>query len=194
MDELSLRQLLVDVSKGTCDPDEAVRQLRRLPYADLGFARVDHHRSIRQGFPEAVYGPGKSPEQCARIVAELLRASTGPVLLTRAQPEQVGVACSAATAGGFEEPVVTAGAGAAGAGAAGSSYGTLGAAGLATVVWRGATGRDGRVLVLTAGTADLPVAAECVAVLRALGFAPSMLVDCGVAGVHRLLASVDELA
>jgi len=57
-------------------PDDAVRQLRRLPYADLGFARIDHHRDLRQGMPEAVYGPGKAPEHCAAIIEELLGAST----------------------------------------------------------------------------------------------------------------------
>ena len=68
MDASSLRALIDQVAAGECAPDDAVRQLRRLPYADLGFARVDHHRDLRQGMPEAVYGPGKTPEQCAAIV------------------------------------------------------------------------------------------------------------------------------
>ena len=74
MDASSLRALIEQVASGACPPDEAVRQLRRLPYADLGFARVDHHRDLRLGMPETVYGPGKSPEHCAAIVAELLEA------------------------------------------------------------------------------------------------------------------------
>ncbi len=176
MDELLLRQLLIDVSKGDCDPDEAVRRLRHLPFADLGFARVDHHRALRQGFAEAVYGPGKSPGQCASIVVELLAAGAGPVLLTRAAADQVAASRQAAASlHACGEPVVT---------PTGS---------LATVAWRRAPARPGRVLVLTAGTADLPVADECRAVLEALGFTPSLLADCGVAGVHRLLASVEEL-
>jgi len=89
MDELALRQLLADVTSGACTPDDAVLRLRRLPFADLGFARVDHHRSLRQSLPEAVYGPGKTPEQCAAIVAEMLAEPGGPVLLTRADPHQV---------------------------------------------------------------------------------------------------------
>jgi NCAIR mutase (PurE)-related protein len=179
MDELLLHQLLVDVSKGDCSPDEAVRRLRHLPFADLGFARVDHHRVVRQGFAEAVYGPGKSPEQCASIVVELLGAAgAGPVLLTRADPDQVAAARGAASSEGYGEAVVTP------TGAAGS---------LSTVAWRRAELRPGRVVVLTAGTADLPVADECRAVLEALGFSPALLADCGVAGVHRLLASVEEL-
>ncbi len=174
MDEPLLRQLLVDVAKGDCDPDEAVRRLRRLPFADLGFARVDHHRTIRQGFAEAVYGPGKSAAQCASIVVELLDGGSGPVLLTRATGEQVSAA-RAAAASGHGEPAVT---------ATGS---------LSLAAWRMAPARPGRVLVLPARAAGLPVADECRAVLEALGFSPTVLADCGVAGVHRLLASVGEL-
>ena len=89
MDPSSLRALIDQVASGDCTPDDAVRQLRRLPYADLGFARIDHHRDLRQGMPEAVYGPGKTPEHCAAIVEELLGAGPGPVLLTRATEAQV---------------------------------------------------------------------------------------------------------
>jgi NCAIR mutase (PurE)-related protein len=172
MDEPALRQLLDDVASGVRSPDEAVARLRRLPFADLGFARVDHHRMLRQRMGEAVYAPGKSAEQCARIVAELVaEPAGGPVLLTRAEPPQVEAAL------------------------AGMPGGTVTATGaLATVAWRGAPTRPGRVLVVTAGTADLPVAHECVATLDAHGLRPMLLADCGVAGVHRLLASVDELA
>jgi pyridinium-3,5-biscarboxylic acid mononucleotide synthase len=176
MDEPALERLLADVSAGTCSVDDAVRQLRRLPFADLGFARIDHHRQLRQGLPEAVYGPGKTPEQCAAIVAELLTGLAGPVLLTRAEPGQVEAALAAAATAGVDEHTVT---------ESGS---------LSTVTWRPAPSRPGRILVLTAGTADLPVADECRAVLLALGFSPSLLADCGVAGVHRLLTSIDEVA
>ena len=89
MNPSSLRALIDQVASGECTPDDAVRQLRRLPYADLGFARIDHHRDLRQGMPEAVYGPGKAPEHCAAIVQELLAATTAPVLLTRATDAQV---------------------------------------------------------------------------------------------------------
>src|SRR3954471_18863008 len=89
MDELSLRQLLDDVRSGVLAPDDAVLRLRRLPFADLGFARVDHHRALRQGLPEAVYAPGKTAEQCASIVAELLdEPGSGTILLTRADDAQ----------------------------------------------------------------------------------------------------------
>ncbi len=172
MDETAVRQLLHDVREGACTPDDAVRLLRRLPFADLGFARVDHHRALRQGAVEAVYAPGKTPEQCAAIVVELLAEPASlPVVLTRADPAQAAAALAAAPAG---ERTVS--------------------GPRSTVAWRTAPPRPGRVLVVTAGTADLPVADECLAVLRATGFEPERLVDCGVAGVHRLLASADALA
>jgi NCAIR mutase (PurE)-related protein len=176
MDQLALRQLLDDVASGVCPPDDAVRRLRRLPFADLGYARIDHHRPLRQGLPEAVYGPGKTPEQCAGIVVELLDEPGGPVLLTRAAPDQTATAEAAVAAAGHVPGTAT------------------GTGRLSTLVWRPAGLRPGRVLVLTAGTADQPVADECTAVLNALGFAPIVLHDCGVAGVHRLLASLDEVA
>jgi NCAIR mutase (PurE)-related protein len=176
MDASSLRTLIDDVAAGRCSPDDAVRQLRRLPYSDLGFARVDHQRDLRLGLPEAVYGPGKTPAHCAAVVADMLGASDGPVLVTRATEDQVK-AVTATGAGLGLEPSAVAGTGA-----------------LSTVVFRPAPRRVGAVVVVTAGTADLPVATECTAVLGALGFAPTQLTDCGVAGLHRLLAELDTLA
>src|SRR5579863_8188645 len=101
MDDSSLRALIEQVAAGECAPDDAVRQLRRLPFADLGFARVDHHRDLRQGMPDAVYGRGKTPEQCAAIVLELLGASEAPVLLTRANETQVKAVAAAAEEAGY---------------------------------------------------------------------------------------------
>jgi hypothetical protein len=189
MDEITLRRLLDDIRSGVITPDDAVGTLSRLPFADLGFARVDHHRSLRQRTGEAVYAPGKSPEQCAAIVSELLgdhmpTPGGAPVLLTRASPEQVAAATEANPGGTVTEttPALT-------------ENGTVvSASQLATVAWRPAPARPARVLLITAGTADLPVAAECKAALDAFGLHPTLLADCGVAGVHRLLASLDELA
>lgn len=159
--------MLDDVRTGEVHPDDALALLRRLPFADLGFARVDHHRSLRQGLPEAVYGPGKAPEHAAAIVGELLDAGASPVLLTRASDEQA-VAALAAHPDGVRHAT--------------------------TVVWRPAAPRPERVVLCTAGTADLPVAEECATVLQAHGIDPIRLTDVGVAGVHRLLAEVDHLA
>lgn len=166
MDDVALQRLLEDVRSGALHPDDALATLRRLPFADLGFARVDHHRTIRQGRPEAVYGPGKAPEHVAAIVAELLDAGASPVLVTRVTDEQAAAALDANPDG--------------------ERHGD-------TLVWRPAAPRPERVVVCTAGTADLPVAEECVAVLRAHGVDPVRLTDAGVAGVHRLLADVDVL-
>jgi NCAIR mutase (PurE)-related protein len=174
MDEPLLRQLLDDVRSGHLSADEAVRRLQRLPFAELGYAKVDHHRFLRQGLPEAVYAPGKTAEQCVGIVTELLGAGEGPVLVTRADDDQVE-ALEASCPGAKRTPSLAH------------------SRALTTMVWRPAAPRPGRVLVCTAGTADLPVADECVATLEAYGFRPSLLPDCGVAGVHRLLASLDEL-
>src|SRR5271169_6755331 len=107
MDASSLRTLIEDVAGGRCTPDDAVRQLRRLPFTDLGFARVDHHRDLRLGMPEAVYGPGKTPEHCAAVVEELLKASDGPVLVTRADESQVKAASAVAQALGASPGVVS---------------------------------------------------------------------------------------
>jgi pyridinium-3,5-biscarboxylic acid mononucleotide synthase len=167
MQAAALRVLVERIRSGEVSADDAVRELRRLPFADLGYAKVDHHRAIRQGRPEAVYAPGKTPAQCAGIVAELLAdPDGGPVVLSRADAAQVDVA-RAANPGGQAQG--------------------------GTVVWRPAEVRPERVLVLTAGTADLPVAAECQATLAAFGFAPTLIADVGVAGLHRLLAHLDDL-
>ncbi|HJV09077.1 MAG TPA: nickel pincer cofactor biosynthesis protein LarB [Acidimicrobiales bacterium] len=168
MDESAVRQLLDDVRSGALSADEAVARLQRLPFADLGFAKVDHHRALRQGLPEAVYGPGKTPAQCAAIVAELLaETGGGPVLLTRVTEQQAAAALE-------QNP-----------GAVRTGR---------TLAWRCRLPRPGRVAVFTAGTSDLPVSEECVATLRAHGLQPTVNVDVGVAGVHRLLATVDDLA
>jgi NCAIR mutase (PurE)-related protein len=166
MDEAALRHLLDGVRNGSIDADDAVARLRRLPFADLGFARVDHHRTLRQGFAEAVYGPGKTPEQCAAIVAELLSAGDNPVLLTRADPAQIEAATATCDGASVRER---------------------------TVIWRPAAPRPERVVVVTAGTADLPVADECSAVLWAHGVEAERVTDVGVAGVHRLLAAADDV-
>jgi NCAIR mutase (PurE)-related protein len=175
MNEPEIRRLVEDLRSGACSPDDAVRMLRRLPFTELGFAKVDHHRALRQGLPEAVYGPGKTPGQCAAIVAELLAADGGgPVLLTRADQEQVAASLDACP-GGQRTPAEP------------------DARRLTTVAWRQQPDRSERVLVCTAGTGDMPVADECIAVLSSFGFHPSLLGDCGVAGVHRLFASIEDI-
>ena len=167
MDETTLREFIDGIRGGTVSADDAVRTLRRLPFADVGDALVDHHRSLRQGVPEAVYGPGKSAEQCVRIVTELLDHGDGPVLVTRAADEQVAALTDAHP--GVEQ------------------HGT-------TLLWRRPAITSSRhVLVVTAGTADIPVADEAAVTLAAYGIEARRRHDVGVAGLHRLLAHLDEI-
>jgi hypothetical protein len=167
VDEPALRQLIDDVRTGALEPDAAVERLRRLPFVEVGDALVDHHRSLRQGMPEAIYGRGKTVEQCVAIVGELLANGSGPVLLTRADAAQIEAATAAHGAG---EQVAGA------------------------VLWRRPDAhRAARVLVASAGTSDGPIVDECVLTLRAYGFAPDRLADIGVAGLHRLLAHIDRI-
>jgi len=167
VNEADIRELIDGIRCGKINADDAVATLRRLPFADVGEALVDHHRSLRQGMPESVYGPGKSPEQVSRIVGELLAVGTDPVLLTRASAAQIELAVTdhgqALRSGGC-------------------------------VLWRaGEQRREGDVLVVSAGTADQPVVDECLITLTAHGFAPRQINDVGVAGIHRLLARVDSI-
>lgn len=171
MDEIALRELIDGIRSGRVAPDDAVATLRRLPFADLGDALVDHHRALRQGLPEAVYGPGKSPEQCVRIVGELLTYGTGPVLVTRVDDAQTKALIAAH--GDGEQ---------------------LGGC----LLWRRPTADDSanspaNIVVVTAGTSDVPVADEVTITLAACGIEPTRLHDVGVAGLHRLLAHLDVI-
>lgn len=167
MDEAALRALIDAIRSGATSADEAVARLRRLPFSDVGEALVDHHRTLRQGVPEAVYGPGKSPEQCVRIIGELLDHGSGPVLLTRASTDQVKAVL--AEHGPAEQQA-------------------------GCVLWRRPDPiGTARVLVVTAGTADTPVADETAITLAAYGHEPDRLHDVGVAGLHRLLAHLDRI-
>ncbi len=172
---MTVRQLVDDVRTGAVTPDDAVARLRRLPFAEVEGASVDHHRHLRQGMPEAIYGPGKTPEQCALIVTELLDHGTGPVLLTRATPDQVAACRRVATE------------------TAGGAAGTLVDLG-GCLLWREPpTPVAVDVVVVTAGTSDHAVADETVITLRANGIRPTVVSDVGVAGLHRLLARLDEI-
>ncbi len=166
VDEDRLRTLIDDIRDGRVTPDDALVALRRLPFVDLGHAKIDHHRSLRQGMPEAVYAPGKTPAQCAEIARELLERGAGPVLMTRCSPDQIVMAIEANP--GAEQ---------------------VGA----TLLWRPSALRSDRVAICTAGTADGPVADECAITLRAHGVQAHRIDDVGVAGLHRLLAVLDDV-
>lgn len=169
MDAETLRALLADVRAGRLDVERALDRLRGLPYADLGFAKLDLHRALRGGAPEAVFCPGKTPDQVVAIVRRLA-AEHANVLATRAEPA-VAAAVEAAGLPCRYHP-----------------------ASRLLVVRPEAGEAVGLIVVAAAGTADLPVAEEATLVARALGNRVERVDDCGVAGLHRLLAHRELLA
>jgi hypothetical protein len=164
-----LAALLEDVQRGRVDPAEAVDRFAALPYRDLGFARVDTHREIRQGAPEAVFGQGKTPEQVVAIVSALLESGAGSVLVTRADAE-VRAAVRAIAPDAEEH-------------------------GVARAVWvaRGVPEIRGRVTMVSAGTSDGPVIHEARIRAELLGAEVVVHEDVGVAGLHRLLDVLPDL-
>jgi NCAIR mutase (PurE)-related protein len=163
MDKDALARLLEEVRAGRLGVDAALSRLAGLPFEDLGFAKVDHHRALRAGGPEAVYCPGKSAEQVVAIVRRLAEYHAN-VLATR---------CDAAIAAAVQ--------------AAGLPCAYHEVARLLVVRPERAEG-VGLIVVAAAGTADLPVAEEAALVAEALGNRVERITDCGVAGLHRLLA------
>lgn len=144
-------------------------------FADLGFAQVDTDREQRQGLPEVVYAPGKERHEIVAIVVRLLAGSSGPVLVTRIEAEDAA-AVLAAVADGAPE----------------AEEGTYHAR-ARLLTWRPASAHDLRVRVVSAGTADGPVAEEALRVARAIGLDAELITDIGVAGIHRLMARAPEL-
>jgi pyridinium-3,5-biscarboxylic acid mononucleotide synthase len=168
MNRLQLRDLLEAVRSGAVTPESAHEQLlqylRQSPYENLGFARVDHHRSVRQGFPEVVYGPGKTPEQIAAI-SERIVAAGHNLLVTRTTREAYEAIRERLPAASFHEQART-----------------------ITLRLTSMPPGRGTILVAAAGTADLPVAEEAVTSAEIMGNTVDRLYDVGVAGLHRLLA------
>lgn len=163
MDLDSLRLLLSEVRTGSTDIDSAIATLRQLPLADLGYATVDHHRAIRQGASEVIFGQGKTAEHIAGIARELVRAEQN-VLVTRIDAEQAAYLQA-------EIPE--------------TQYVPI--ARVARIEKRPVQRLPGRpVALVCAGTADLPVAEECAESLKTFGVPFERLFDVGVAGLHRL--------
>jgi len=161
-----LNELLEQVASGALDPAAAVERLKKLPYEDLGFAKVDHHRVLRRGFPEVVFGAGKTAEQIAAI-ARSIHGQGAAVLVTR-----VDAAKAAAVLAAFPE---------------------LGhhpdCACLSRVAVEPARPGKGLVVVIAAGTSDLPVANEAALTARLMGSQVETVYDVGVSGLHRLAGS-----
>ncbi len=169
-----LRKLFEQVRKKHLSPDEAVERLRHLPFEDLGFAKIDHHRALRQGMPEVIFAQGKTPRQVAEIFHRLA-AHGGNVLATRATEEQY--AAVAATVDLAEHR---------------PEYRSLARA----IVLKRDRKRYGKgvIVVVSAGTSDIPVAEEAVVTAELMGNHVQHIYDVGVAGIHRLLAHREPLA
>ena len=172
MDEKTLRELLRDVRVGRLTEAAALERLRHFAFEDLGFAKVDHHRSLRQGFAEVVFGRGKTPQQVASIVRSMLarKDARHNILVTRAD-RQIYVAVKRLARGARFHPLSG-----------------------AIVIERERVIRGkGSILVVSAGTSDIPVAEEALVAARALGNRAEAVYDVGVAGLHRLLGHREKL-
>jgi NCAIR mutase (PurE)-related protein len=165
MDPSRLRQLLEGVQRGATSVDDAVGELKDLPFADLGYAAVDHHRALRQGAPEVIFGQGKSAAQIVGIARELARRGQN-VLITRLDADKAKEAVAELPALRYVDLARTA---------------TLENAPIPALGTR-------PVALVSAGTSDLPVAEECAETLRMLGAPVERVYDVGVAGIHRLLS------
>jgi hypothetical protein len=167
--ESALRQLLESIRSGSCSVDEAVSRLRLLPYEDLGFAKVDHHRAIRCGFPEVIYCEGKTPDQAAAIFGRCAAAGHN-VLATRVTPAI------------FEEIVKR------------HPLARFEAAARAVTLRQREPGPNmGTVAVVSAGTSDMPVAEEARVTAEMMDQTTRTFYDVGVAGLHRLLSSAEAI-
>ncbi len=169
MDQDKLRDLLEQVKTGLVPVDHAVERMRHMPFEDLGFAKVDHHRALRQGMPEVIFGQGKTPEQVVGIAKSLMSRSQN-VLATRVSPEAAEI-LRAEIPEAEHFPLAR-----------------------IVRVWRDrkVTGK-GRIAIVCAGTADLPVAEETRITAETMGNEVDFHADVGVAGIHRLFAVLDQL-
>jgi len=165
----SIRKLFEEVRKGKVSPDDAVQRLRHLPFEDLGFAKVDHHRSLRMGMPEVIFGQGKAPAQVTQIFSRLAKHG-GNVLVTRASEKQFAAVKSKNSKAEYRELACA-------------------------IVLRKDKKKYGKgvIAVVSAGTSDIPVAEEAVVTAEIMGNDVEHLYDVGVAGIHRLLANREAL-
>ncbi len=163
-----IRKLLEEVQRGAKSVDDALRSLRLAPFEELPFARVDSHRGVRCGFPEVIYCQGKTPAQVGRIAGSILEHSE-TLLATRADREHFDAVRELAADAQFHEDA------------------------RCITVERPPCERAGRVVVVSAGTADMPVAEEARVTADVMGARVETIYDAGVAGIHRLLHDTDRI-
>lgn len=169
MDQTQTKQLLQQVRDGKISVDDAVLRLKTAPFEDLGFAKVDHHRALRQGTTEVVYGSGKTVEQIVKIAESLLSRGTESVLITRIAAE---------AANDIKKQIAL-------------QYFDVARIGIIGEMPKPSAA--GHIVVATGGTSDIPVAEEAAVTAEALGNRVVRLYDVGVAGLHRLLSNLEPL-
>jgi pyridinium-3,5-biscarboxylic acid mononucleotide synthase len=169
MDPETLRQLLHDVKSGTTTPEAAAHRLRTLPFEDLGFAKVDHHRALRRGFPEAIFGAGKTKEQIAAIALAIAARGQNTLVTRTTAAVHAHLAATSPTAV-FHE-----------------------AARCVTLEVAAVPPLPGRLAVICAGTSDIPVAEEAAVTASFHGANVDRIYDVGVAGLHRLLDRIESI-
>jgi NCAIR mutase (PurE)-related protein len=177
MNQTDLLKILESVQMGDLSPAKALERLKHLPFEDLGFAKVDHHRALRQGFAEVVLGKGKTPQQVAEIAKSMLRKkdSRHNILVTRADAKMFA---AVKRASGKE--------------ARNAKFHEL--SGVITIERSQEITGKGAIIVVSAGTSDIPVAEEALLTARMMGNRVDHLYDVGVAGIHRLLEHRGKLA
>jgi NCAIR mutase (PurE)-related protein len=177
MDQQQLLKILEAVQSGKSSPAKAIERLKHLPFEDIGFAKVDHHRALRQGYAEVVFGKGKTPVQVAEIVRAMLRqkGSRQNILVTRADAK---IFAAVRRANGRM-------------GRAAKFHPLSGAI---TIERSREISGKGTILIVSAGTSDIPVAEEALLTARMMGNRVEHLYDVGVAGIHRLLEHREKLA
>ena len=168
MDREKALDALREVQAGRMDPEAALKLLAQAPYEDIGYAKIDHHRALRNGTGEVIYGAGKTAEQIAGIAARLIESGGKNILITRMDGEKAEAVARAVPL--FYDPLSRVG-----------------------VANRQAQKLVGGVVVASGGTSDLPVCEEAALTAETLGSRVTRLYDVGVAGLHRLLAHVEDL-
>jgi len=173
MDQQELLKILEAVRSGEVSPAKAIERLKHLPFEDLGFAKVDHHRTLRQGFAEVILGKGKTPQQVAEIVRAMLgkKDSQHNILVTRADAKIFAAVKRVARMAKLH-PL----------------------SGVITIERSRKISGKGTILVVSAGTSDIPVAEEALLTAQMMGNRVEHLYDVGVAGIHRLLEHRENLA
>ena len=162
------RALLEAVAAGQTTPEEALLALKEAPFEDLGYAKVDHHRALRQGAQEVIYGAGKTASQMLGILSAMEKRNCKNIIITRLSPENAAILSEKVPLQYHEDPRLA-------------------------IAFPAPQPHTGSIVVATGGTSDIPVAEEAALTAEALGSSVTRLYDVGVAGIHRLLSNLEPI-